>query len=104
MKEFGLAIIAIIIVILVVVALSVLGLVFDRHAQPYAVETDKRAYDSSRQYQQSTQLDLSRYCREWVKANGPAKSAVANLIRDTAATYTGPLTPANQACLSQIGE
>lgn len=81
------------------------GLVTSRPMQKYQAETDKQVYDSSRTYQQGTQLDISRYCAQYHSATSPsAKSAVAGLIRDTAATYTGPLTPNNQACLSEIGQ
>lgn len=81
------------------------GMVVNRIATKYQTETSKQAYDTSRQYQQGTQLDISRYCRQMAEApNAAAKQAVAGLIRDTAATYTGPLTPNNQACLASIGE
>jgi hypothetical protein len=90
--------------VLLIVGLNWIGLFAARPMAKYATETDKQVYDTSRQYQQGTQLDLSRYCAQYHAATGPAKTAVAGLIRDTAATYSGPLTPNNQACLSEIGQ
>ena len=84
--------------------LSGLGLLWDRPAAKYAEETRHQTYDNSREYQQGTQLDLLRYCRQYAEAPPASKKAVADLIRDTAATYGGPLTPANQACISEIGQ
>lgn len=78
--------------------------VVNRVATKYDTETSKQAYDTSRQYQQGTQLDLSRYCAQYAQATGSGKTGLAGLIRDTAATYNGPLTPNNQACLSEVGQ
>lgn len=104
MKVFVIALAGLAGACLLVVGLSWLGLFAGRPMQKYAVETDKQVYDTSRQYQQGTQLDLSRYCAQYHGAEGSAKRAIADLIRDTAATYSGPLTPNNQACLSEIGQ
>ena len=81
-----------------------LGMVVDRKAQIYQTETQSQAYETSRQYQQGTIRDLSRYCHDYTTAEGKAKTAMADLIRSTSSTYTGPL-PANvQSCISQVGE
>jgi len=111
MREYGSMILAAIgVAVLITIfwlfllPLMAAGHIADRAAQKYDTETSKQAYDTSRQYQQGTQLDLSRYCRQFAEANGPGKAAIADLIRDTAATYNGPLTAANQACLSLIGQ
>jgi hypothetical protein len=90
--------------VLLVIGLNWVGLFANRPMAKYQTETDKQVYDTSRQYQQGTQLDLSRYCAQYHAAEGAAKTAVAGLIRDTAATYSGPLTENNQACLSEIGQ
>ena len=90
--------------VLLIIGLNWVGLFAGRPMAKYQTETDKQVYDTSRQYQQGTQLDLSRYCAQYHAATGAAKTAVAGLIRDTAATYTGPLTPNNQACLQEIGQ
>lgn len=104
MKVFLAGVVGFALLVALVIGLNWLGLWSSRPMQKYAVETDKQVYDTSRQYQQGTQLDLSRYCAQYHSAAGPAREAVAGLIRDTAATYTGPLTPNNQACLMEIGQ
>lgn len=100
---FG-GVIAFVMLVLLVLLLNGTGLIWNRVASPYAEETRKLTYDESRQFQQGTNRDLARYCREWREATGAGKSAVADLIRTTADTYQGALTPANQACLSEIGQ
>ena len=104
MKEIAAVVAGLVALTLICIALSWAGLFASRPMAKYATETDKQVYDTSRQYQQGTQLDLSRYCAQWRAASGPARTAVAGLIRDTAATYSGPLTPNNQTCLSEIGQ
>lgn len=79
------------------------GMVVNRAAQKYATETSKQAYDTSRQYQQGTQLDLARYCAQYEAATGSGKAAIAGLIRDTRATYTGPVTDNVEHCLGEVG-
>lgn len=79
------------------------GKVIDRAAKKYDTETSKQAYDTSRQYQQGTQLDLARYCAQYEAASGAGKAAMAGLIRDTRATYSGPVSDNVGHCLSEIG-
>lgn len=79
------------------------GKVVDRQAQKFDAETSAQVYDNSRQFQQGTNRDLARYCRDWQATEGPARNAVADLIRSTLDTYQGELTPANAACAAQIG-
>jgi hypothetical protein len=68
----------------------------------YQEETRKQTYDTSRQYQQGTNRDLARYCEQMRSAREPsAKKAVAALIRSTASTYDGPLSPDNADCLTE---
>lgn len=78
------------------------GKVANREAQKFDAETSAQVYDNSRQYQQGVNRDLARYCREYREAEGAGREAVAELIRTTADTYQGPLTPANQTCLEEI--
>lgn len=99
---FGVALIAVF--YLFVLPLFVGGKVIGREAQKFDAETAAQVYDNSRQYQQGTNRDIARYCRDYAAAEGPAKRAVADLIRSTLDTYQGELTPANAACVSQIGE
>lgn len=82
-------------------ATSWFGLVTQRPMQRYQEETRKEVYDTSRQYEQGTNRDIARYCEQMRGANGPAKKAVAALIRSTASTYDGTLTPDNQDCVSE---
>lgn len=84
-------------------ALGWFGLATQRPMAKYAEETRAQVYDTSRQYQQGTNRDLARYCREWRAAQGPAANAVADLIRSTADTYEGELTEANRRCLEEVG-
>jgi hypothetical protein len=97
---FGVALIAVF--YFLILPLFVGGKIINREAQKFDAETAAQVYDNSRQYQQGTNRDIARYCREWQSAEGPAKRAVANLILSTLDTYQGDLTPANAACVSQI--
>lgn len=83
---------------------AVLGLGWQRVAEPIREETRRVTYDESRAYQQGTQLELARLCREWQRAEGPAKTAVATIIRDTRTTYRGPVSEGVASCLAQVGE
>lgn len=96
---FGVALI--VILRFLVLPLFVADKVIGRQVQKYDAETSAQVYDSSRQFQQGTNRDLARYCREYKAADGVAKTAVATLIQDTASTYQGPLTDANAACISE---
>lgn len=104
MKTFLGILAGVALLVLAVIALNWVGLFASRPMEKYQAETSAQVYDSSRQYQQGTQLDLARYCHQYRTTEGPAKIAVANLIRSTAATYNGPLSADNQACLSEIGQ
>lgn len=78
------------------------GLVTSRPMQKYREETRAQVYDTSRQFQQGTNRDLARYCEQMRGADTPsAKKAVAALIRSTASTYDGPLSPDNVDCLNE---
>lgn len=74
----------------------------NREGQKFDAETSAQVYDNSRQYQQGINRDVARYCRQWAAAEGAGKLAVAELIRSTTDTYQGPLTPANQTCISEV--
>jgi hypothetical protein len=96
-----------VVALLVIVALTTLlggwAAITGRMFGVYNEETRKQIYDSSRQYQQGTNRDLSRYCYQMRTASSPAaKSAVADLIRSTASTYNGSLSPENQSCLNEV--
>jgi hypothetical protein len=84
------------------VATSWFGLVTGRPMARYQEETRREVYDTSRQYQQGINRDLARYCEQMRSADTvAAKRAVAALIRSTASTYDGPLSPDNQDCLAE---
>lgn len=83
-------------------ATSWFGLVAQRPMVQYKEETRAKVYDTSRQFQQGTNRDIARYCREYSAAEGSAKVAVADLILTTRDTYQGELTPANSACIAEI--
>lgn len=103
MKEFAGIFIALGLFILFIFAVAFFALGFDRVASPYQEQTRKITYDQSRTYQQGTQLDISRLCQKYDEAPLGGKKAIAQLIRDTNATYTGQLTQSNQDCLNKIG-
>lgn len=98
---FGVALICVF--YFLILPLFVAGKVVNRQAQKFDAETSAQVYDNSRQFQQGTNRDLARYCREWQSADGPARKAVADLIASTLDTYQGELTPANERCAAQIG-
>ncbi len=75
----------------------------NREVQKYDAETSAQVYDTSRPYQEGINRDVARYCRDWKTTEGVAKVAVANLIRDTVATFKGTLSDTNQKCVDEIG-
>ncbi len=97
---FGVALLAVF--YFLILPLFVGGKLIGREAQKFNAETSARVYDSSRQYQQGTNRDIARYCRDWQAAEGPGKRAVADLIQSTLDTYQGELTAANAACAARI--
>ncbi len=100
--------IAFVVALVVVIRLFVMPLfvadkLIGREVKKFDAETSAQVYDSSRQYQQGTNRDVARYCREYRAANDGAKQAVADLIASTLDTYQGPLTPENEKCKMEIG-
>ena len=91
----------IVVIRFILLPLLVADKVIGRQVQKFDAETSAQVYDSSRQFQQGTNRDLARYCRDYRAADGAAKTAVATLIQDTASTYQGQLTDANAACISE---
>lgn len=78
------------------------SLATQRPMAKYSEETRQEVYDTSRQYQQGTNRDLARYCEQMRGATtAAARKAVAALIRSNASTYDGPLSPDNQACVTE---
>jgi hypothetical protein len=101
-KIIGIGFMALVGLLLLGLATSWFGLVTQRPMVKYQEETRKEAYDTSRQYQQGTNRDLARYCEQMRTADTPAaKRAVAALIRSTASTYDGPVSPDNTDCLTE---
>lgn len=96
---FGVALVAVL--RFLILPLFVADKVIGRQVQKFDAETSAQVYDNSRQFQQGTNRDLARYCREYHAATGAAKTAIATLIQDTASTYQGALTDANAACISE---
>lgn len=74
-----------------------------REVQKFDAETSAQVYDNSRQFQQGTNRDIARYCRDYRSTEGAAQKAVADLIASTLDTYQGPLTPENEKCKMEIG-
>lgn len=100
-KMFAWTIGGLILVAVVWVALSALGLFGGRYAQPYAEETRRQTYETSRTYQQGTNLAISRYCAEWRTADAEHRTALAQIISETAATYDGPLSADARRCIEE---
>ena len=102
LKWIGFIALLILAVRFIVMPFFVADKLIGREVQKFDAETSAQVYDNSRQFQQGTNRDLARYCREYQTSEGAAKKAVASLILSTADTYQGDLTPANQACLLEI--
>lgn len=100
-KWIAFGILLIVVIRFLVMPIFVADKLIKREVQKFDAETSAQVYDSSRQFQQGTNRDLARYCREYATAEGAAKTAVATLIQNTASTYQGPLTEANAACISE---
>ena len=91
------------IIILVIGALSVVGLVWNRHAAPYAEETRRQTYETSRSYNQGMAVDLDDLCRQWrTNADPVTKAGLADTIRLRSARYTGELPSHVQACVEEV--
>ena len=52
------------------------GKVIGREARKFDAETSAQVYDNSRQYQQGTNRDLARYCRDYAEAPEGAKRKI----------------------------
>jgi hypothetical protein len=69
-------------VLLLVLALSVAGLFWDRHAQPYAEETRRITYEQSQTHVDAVSIDLTDLCRQYRTATDQdAKDGFAETIR-----------------------
>lgn len=86
--------------IAVAIALGLGVLWLNRRTAPYAEETRKITHDTSRAYQQGTQLNIAQWCRE-MRTKPEHAPALAAMIREAAATYTGPLSADNQTCINE---
>lgn len=93
----------IVVIRLFVMPLLVADKLVGREIKKFDAETSAQVYDNSRQFQQGTNRDIARYCREFRSTEGAAKEAVADLIASTLDTYQGPLTPENEKCKMEIG-
>lgn len=102
-KWIAFAVALFLVIRLLVMPLFVADKLVGREVQKFDAETSAQVYDNSRQYQQGTNRDVARYCREYRAANDGAKQAVADLIASTLDTYQGPLTPENEKCKMEIG-
>jgi hypothetical protein len=87
--------------IVLVIGIACVSLLLGRPFGKYAEETRAQVYDTSRQFQQGTNRDIARYCEQMRTAKSGGRTAVAALIRSTADTYSGPLSPDDQACLAE---
>lgn len=100
MKNTLIAFVVAIAAIIGVYALATGNMLFERRAAPYREETRKQTYDTSRTYQQGTQMNIANWCLEMRTKPEHAK-AVAAMIRDAAATYSGPLSSENITCIAE---
>lgn len=79
------------------------GLIFNRHAAPYAEETRRMTYDQSRSYQQGMAVDLDELCRQRrLATDGGIKAALADTIRLRSARYMGELPSHVQECVNEV--
>ena len=103
MREVFAFIGVIVLVVAVGFGLTALGLLGDRHFQPYAEETRSQTYDSSRTYQQGMAVDLDDLCRRYHTAKDvDIKAGLADTIRLRSARYSGPLPAHVEACLGEV--
>jgi len=90
-------------VIVVWFALTSFGLFADRQIQKVREETRSQVYDTSREYNEGVNRDLSHYCYEFHKEDSN-KKGLAALIRTTADTFKGIVLPDNQTCITEAKE
>lgn len=84
-------------------AVATSGLIFSRHAAPYAEETRRRTYDQSRAYQQGMAIDLDELCRQRkLSTDEGVKAALADTIRLRSARFQGDLPYHVQECLNEV--
>jgi hypothetical protein len=79
------------------------GRIIGREFQKFDAETSAQIYDNSRQFQQGTNRDIARYCRDWKDAPHSGQQAISDLIASTIDMYQGPLTPSNEKCKMELG-
>lgn len=77
------------------------GLIAGRPMAKYAEETRAQVYDESRQYNQGTNRDIARYCRDMRSTTGAGAKATAALILTTADTFGGELNQSNTECVAE---
>lgn len=101
MKEFAAFIGIFIILGAILVGASVFSLYFDRVAQPFAQETQRRTYENSVSRQEGVEQQISAYCMNLKTSTDPiAKKAFAHYIISEAGSYHGELSPEATDCLS----
>jgi len=101
-KDFFAYIVAGIVVFAIILLLSAGGVLFNRHAAPYAEETRRLTFEQSKAHQDGTNRVIIDYCLNMRTATDPSqKKAYATFILSQAGTYTGPLTADAQQCVRE---
>jgi hypothetical protein len=101
LKTIAIAVAALLGVLLLGNAVGWFSLFAARPMAGYAEETRAQTYDKSRQFNQGTNRDIARYCRDMRTATGAAAKATATLIISTADTFEGELNQGNRDCVAE---
>lgn len=90
--------------ILLILGLTALGLLADRHVQPYAEETRRLTYENSQTHTDAVAIDLTDLCRQYRGATDQdTKSGLAETIRLHAEhANTGELPAKTQECVNAL--
>ena len=103
MKELLVWAVGALVAVALIYAVTVSGLLFNRHAAPYSEETRALTYDNSRTYNQGMAVDLDELCRQRKLASDEgAKAVLADTIRLRSARHTGQLPSHVQECLNEV--
>jgi hypothetical protein len=89
MKSFLVIAGGLILAVVLILALSMVGLGFDRFVQPFAKETERRTYQNSIARQQGAKNGIGQDCANMESNTGAQKLAFARFVLTDSAAYSG---------------
>jgi hypothetical protein len=86
-----------------ILGIGIIGMVWDRHAQPYQEETRRLTYEQSQTHTDAVAIDLSDLCRQYRTASDEdVKNGLAETIRLHAEHAHGQLPAKTEECVNEL--